>query len=142
MRCGHSLPELIVAVALLGAGLAAVTSPAVLGARLLAEAVTRQQALEVAVDVLDSVAVSAVPMSGSQVDSVWDVRWHVEAAGAGLRVRVTVAERPAGPERARMEGPVLPRLPSVPDGPAMGVSTPVLQYPPARARSAGPGGPS
>jgi type II secretory pathway pseudopilin PulG len=95
-RRGHSLPELIVALTLLGATLAGVASTAVLGSRWTTDAVMRQRALTLAESVLDSLVGSpGMPGSGEVTDLAppWVVQWAVEPltdTGAA-RVRVTVA---------------------------------------------------
>lgn len=120
-RSGHSLPELIVALALLGATLAAVASSAVLGARWTHEAAARQGALAVAEAVLDSLnALADPPGSGDRELSVppWVVEWVVAPGDAsrGLGVRVHARPGPGATSPARplaeAYGLWLPPLPS------------------------------
>lgn len=116
-RPGHSLPELMVAVAFLGVAMGGVAASTLLGARWAADALLRQEALRVAAATLDSVAAAAEPASGARGSARWRIRWHV-GSGDG-RVTVTV-ESPDGSPLARLEGRRVPALPTLPDPPLPG----------------------
>jgi Tfp pilus assembly protein PilV len=105
-RSGHSLPELIVALTLLGATVAAVASSAVMGGRWTHEGVTRQGALAVAEAVLDSLtALAQPPASGDRdlSDPPWMVKWVVAPGPAShqLQVRVDAHAVPGAAARTR-----------------------------------------
>jgi hypothetical protein len=121
-RAGHSLPELIVALTLLGATLAAASATALLGARWTHEAVLRQRALGVAEATLDSLSVlDWQPAAGERdlPDLAARVEWSVEGlvAGGGATVRVTVqavgGTQGGGSPIAELRGLWIPPLPEL-----------------------------
>lgn len=94
-RRGHSLPELLVALTVLGTTLAGVATAALTGSRWTRDAALRQQALAVAEAALDSLLqLTAPPGSGREPIGAagLTIAWESEPlAGEGLpRVLVTV----------------------------------------------------
>lgn len=109
-RHGHSLPELIVAVTLLGAAAGAVAASALLAARLTARAGARQEALALAAPVLDSL-LGGGPAPGSRPAGAFELRW--ETAGEPPEVVLT-ARLAAGDTLVVLRSawiPLPPRLP-------------------------------
>lgn len=124
LRQGHSLPELIVAVTVLGIGLGGVAASSLIGARWVAEAIGRQEAVRAAAELLDSLAVTAEPGSGAVDRGHLRLEWTVE--GEDGAVRVTARTSTAGPG-VELEGrtvPPVPILPDVPESVAPAVSPP------------------
>lgn len=111
-RRGHSLPELVVAVTFLATTMVAVGGTMVLGGRGTARAVARQEAVRLAVTVLDSVAAHGVG-SGERVANGLRARWSPGARGTDIRV--VVLRESGGPVLATLEGPSVPEIPVLPD---------------------------
>lgn len=114
-RRGHSLPELIVAIALLGTAVAAVGASSVVGARWAAEGFARQEAVRAGMAVLDSLAAVASPSAGSRVGERLTVRWRVEPMAGGAVIRATVLTVDGGRVLASLIGPVVPAIAIHPD---------------------------
>ncbi len=130
VRPGHSLAELIVALALLGTMLAALTASALLATGWTTSSVLRQQASSMASTVLDSlVALPVEPVAGGLQagQPAWLIEWDVvpdpvvagdpapgQAAGYSRAVGLRVTSRPLGFDvaLAELEGlwiaPLLP----------------------------------
>jgi type II secretory pathway pseudopilin PulG len=106
-RSGHSLPELLVALAFLGATLAGLASASLLGARWGRDAVLVQQAVARAGAVLDSLLLSThEPVPGSdEANPSWGAtEWTILPLGpASARIQVTVTP-PAAAAPVRLEG--------------------------------------
>lgn len=116
VRPGHSLPELIVALTLMGATLAGAASTALLGSRWTADAVARQRALGFGEATLDSLARHAeMPGPGEVVDAGtgWVVAWAVDRLDGAdaARLRVTVMAGPAGQPLAELVRVWIPPVP-------------------------------
>lgn len=100
-RGGHSLPELLVAVTLLGTTIGAIATAGIHAFRTTMDAVQGQEALSLAALCLDSLLLSPDPRSGERVAGAYALRWIVEPDGAGRSVRVrAVARRQGGAARA------------------------------------------
>lgn len=111
---GHSLPELVVAMVFLGATIPAVGATAALAARWTADAVTRQEALRLAAQTLDSVAAAAAPVAGAGVVGGLSVRWWPDEAGDPGRINVELTDR-YGALLVTLTGLHHPALPVLPD---------------------------
>jgi hypothetical protein len=114
-RPGRSLPELIVALALLGGTLAAVASAAVLGTRWTTEAIRLQRAVVLADHALDSLQRSPVAPRAGELDHPElgvVVGWEAAVHSAG---DVLVSVRAAGDGRVLFElaGVWIPPIPVV-----------------------------
>ena len=119
-RAGHSLPELIVAVAFLATTVTAVGGMAVLGARWTAEAVLRQEAVRAAGAVLDSVMVAGVSGPGERTHGALTLRWTLD----GQRVTVTATEPGRETPLARLSGRPVPAIDVLPDSGTLGPAPP------------------
>jgi Tfp pilus assembly protein PilV len=106
-RSGHSLPELLVALAFLGATLAGLASASLLGARWGRDAVLVQQAVARAAAVLDSLVLSPhEPVPGTdEANPAWGAtEWTILPLGpTSVRIQVTVTP-PAAAAPVRLEG--------------------------------------
>lgn len=89
---GHSLPELIVAIAFLGIGLGGVGASSVLGARWTGEALRRQEAVRTAVAVLDSLVAAPSPASGTREAGRLRLSWVVREGSGPVSVLVETLE--------------------------------------------------
>jgi len=110
-RAGHSLPELIVATTFLAATLVAVGGSALLGARWTDRAATRQRALWLAEQVLDSLA--TLPGAGPGHADVEGLRLTWTDTGDGHRVEVRTTGD--GPLLVILEAARVPEVPVLPD---------------------------
>jgi prepilin-type N-terminal cleavage/methylation domain-containing protein len=128
-RAGHSLPELIVALALLGVTLGAVASSAVMGSRWTHDSVARQRALALAEATLDSLAAFARPPASGErklPDPPWVVEWAVAPGererGLQVRVGTRAGDETRAPTRilAEVHGLWLPPLPAPLPSPGTG----------------------
>lgn len=112
-RPGHSLPELIVAVTLLGAALGAVSAMAVLATGWTSGAVLQQEGVRQTAAVLDSLLTAPLVEDGERRRAGVAVRWTARGAGSGLELAVT-ATGPDGRALARLEAPWFPPQPILP----------------------------
>lgn len=118
-RRGHSLPELIVALTLLGVALAGTAGAAVMGSRWTTEGAVRQGALSVAQTVVDSLTrLPDAPTAGADVwaGSGGVIQWDVETAQvpAAAWVRVRVMTRAGDRSLAELHGLWVPPIPTLP----------------------------
>jgi hypothetical protein len=126
LRAGHSLPELVVAVAFLGATVGVVGASSVLGARQVALAALRHEAIRAASTALDSVAAAPAPAAGGRATARLLIRWTPVARLGGPGLSVTVVSRADGRPLATLVGAVppsvdtLPRVGAGPSGPGSG----------------------
>ena len=102
-RRGHSLAELIVTLAFLGATLGAVAAAALAATRGTAAAVERQRGLASAAAVLDSLLSQVDPATGEKEAGGFVLRWTVTGAGRGRAIRVVTLD-PARAEIAILDG--------------------------------------
>jgi prepilin-type N-terminal cleavage/methylation domain-containing protein len=115
-RRGHSLPELIVALTLLGVALAGTAGAAFMGSRWTTDGAARQEALSVAQAVADSLTgLPAAPGPGTVVwdGSGWIIQWDVEgvAAPEAAWVRVRVMTRAGDRSLAQLHALWVPPIP-------------------------------
>lgn len=117
-RAGHSLAELMAAVAVLGVGLAAAGSMALMGGRRTADALARQEGTALAERYLDSLlayGTSGPPTVGVAVRGPWAVRWTVGTPDSADVRWVDVAVTWPGADRAvRLQGATAPTPPPFP----------------------------
>ena len=114
-RHGHSLVELIVTLAFLGATLGAVAAASLAASRGTAEAVRRQEGLSSAAAILDSLLAHAGPVDGEQHAAGMVIAWTLTGGGPGRAVRVVVRDRTAA-EVAALDGFWAPLPPILPAG--------------------------
>lgn len=112
-RAGHSLPELIVAVTLLGVSLAAAGAAAAMGAGRTRDAALRQEAVRQTAAVLDSLLAAPVLVAGERDLPAFHIVWTVAADDGPVRVEVT-ATRSDGRSLVRLGGPWFPPEPALP----------------------------
>lgn len=84
-RGGHSLVEVVVALMLLGAGLAAVSATSVVSTRRTREAVLRQERHAALTALLDSLVADSDPRSGRRSTPWGAAEWEVTGPGDGPR---------------------------------------------------------
>lgn len=115
-RPGHSLVELIVALTLLGASLAAISATTLLSVRRTRDAVHLQEATGLATALMDSLLAEPEPRSGIRRGPWGSIVWEVEGAATGrvVRMRVVAAD---GRTTAELRGLWIPAAPAAP-GPA------------------------
>jgi Tfp pilus assembly protein PilV len=103
-RSGHSLPELVVALAFLGASLTAMASASVLASRWTGDAVGRQRVLVVAEAILDSlITLPEPPLDGSTALDLETIAWVVDSVGLSGARMVEVTALGAGHRQARVQ---------------------------------------
>lgn len=112
-RPGHSLPELMVTVTLLGVTLGGVAASSIVGARRATDAVRRQEAARLAESVLDSLVMAPATADGARRDGSWRIRWTV---GPGAVIEVAVESAVDGLVVA-LSGRAIPNVPPLPDPP-------------------------
>lgn len=114
-RRGHSLAELVVAMAILGASLAGMAAVPVVGSRRAGEAVLLQRAVTLAGEVLDSLAaLGDAPTSGRRDPAAPGLvaEWEVRARAAGSStVLVRVHRATAADTIATLDGLWIPAPP-------------------------------
>jgi Tfp pilus assembly protein PilV len=113
VRPGHSLPELVVALAFLGASLTAMASASVLASRWTGDAVGKQRVLAVAEAVLDSLlSLPEPPGDGSLAVGPGTIEWAIDSVGfQGARlVGVTATGAGQGPVPIQLRGLWIPPL--------------------------------
>lgn len=117
-RPGHSLPELIVAVAFLGASLGAVGATAAAAAGRTRDAVLKQEAVRQTGTILDSLLAAPQLENGERQLTGVAIHWKVLESVATPRVEV-VATGPRGRELVRIEARWFPAEKPLPfeDGP-------------------------
>lgn len=114
-RPGHSLAELLVALTLLGVGLAATGAAMLAAYRHTGKIMMRERALVCAAALLDSLVAVEEPADGGRQEAGLELRWHVEA---GPEERLVTAEcGPAGGEVVRVQGMHLGPVAVIPLGP-------------------------
>jgi Tfp pilus assembly protein PilV len=112
-RPGHSLPELLVTLAFLGASLTAMASASVLASRWTGDAVARQWVVAVAEAVLDSLtSLPEPPMDGSMAVDQGTIEWSIDPVGFGeaRSVEVTATGAGRGPAPLQLRGLWIPPL--------------------------------
>lgn len=112
-RRGHSLAELIVTLAFLGATLGAVAAGSLAATQGTARAVERQRGLSSAAVVLDSLLAHADPVDGEVHVAGSVLAWTVTPAGRGRVVRVVVRDAGAA-ALATLDGFWIPLPPVLP----------------------------
>lgn len=96
-RAGHSLAELIVAMAVLGVGLVSVSAASVFAMRRTNDALLRERAVVLAAATLDSLALLAAPADGTLQESGIRIQWVVEEVMGRGGIRLSVS--PEGSRR-------------------------------------------
>lgn len=114
-RRGHSLVELIVTLAFLGATLGAVAAATVAATRGTVTSAHTQQALSAAAATLDSLLAHPDPSDGEQRARGRVLTWTLVAAGRGRAVRI-VARDAGDREVAALDGFWAPLPPVLPQG--------------------------
>ena len=116
-RTGHSLVELIVAMTVLGVGLASTGAASVYALRQSSDALLKERAVAVGVATLDSLTLSPAPADGAVRRPDLDVRWVVQAAPRGGTITLQVS--PAGAPRwvRQFRARYLAPVPALPPGP-------------------------
>jgi prepilin-type N-terminal cleavage/methylation domain-containing protein len=97
-RPGHSLPELLVALVILGAAMAGISSTTMLANRWTGDAVLRQRAVAAAVAVLDSLSsLPDPPVAGSRAIPAASLllEWDGESGAETSAVTIHVSVRSA-----------------------------------------------
>lgn len=112
-RAGHSLPELIVAVTLLGVCLGAAGATAVLGSGRTGAGVLRQEAVRGAAMVLDSLLAADLVLPGGRRWGRVNLAWALSPPVEAPRVEV-VATGPADEPLAQLSAPWFPPAPLIP----------------------------
>lgn len=92
-RLGCSVPELLVAITVLGVGVLGAAGTAALAARILREAAARERAVAAGALVMDSLLEAAVLEPGERDVDQARVRWSVHVAGAATRIDMVVEYR-------------------------------------------------
>ena len=114
-RPGHSLPELLVTLAFLGATLGAVAAGGVAASRVTRDAVRRQEALALAAATVDSLVAAPDPVDDSVRSGPWLIEWRVLPDSSGRVLRVLVRD-PQTRLRLRLDGFWAPPTPILPGG--------------------------
>lgn len=93
---GHSLPELLVALALLAASLGSVGAAGLVGSQRTARSSRATEAVLTAVAILDSVMVNSgsPPPSGSAARGRWRVEWAPSGEGVEAAIVAIGEDRP------------------------------------------------
>jgi hypothetical protein len=117
-RPGHSLPELIVAIAFLGTTLGVVGSTAVLGARQVAGAALLHEAVREAAAALDSLAAVPAPEAGGRTTQRLRILWEPGSEAGHPRIRVTVLPRSGDGVLAMRVGAPVPAVDTLPSAAA------------------------
>lgn len=112
-RAGHSLPELIVAVTLLGVCLGAAGATAVLGSGRTGAGVLRQEAVRGAAMVLDSLLTADPVLPGERRWGRVHLVWSLSPAIGAPSVEV-IATGPADEPLVRLSAPWFPPPPRIP----------------------------
>lgn len=112
-RAGHSLPELIVAVSLLGVCLGAAGATAVLGSGRTGAGVLRQEAVRGAAAVLDSLLAADLVRPGERRWGRVRLAWELTHRAEAPHVQV-IATGPADEPLAQLSAPWFPPPPLIP----------------------------
>jgi len=89
-RHGFSLPELVVAMTVLGVGVLGAAATAALAARLLREAAARETAVAAAALVMDSLLEASSLEPGERDVDRARIRWRIHGSGEAARIDMTV----------------------------------------------------
>ncbi|MEJ2186216.1 MAG: hypothetical protein P8Z36_09800 [Gemmatimonadota bacterium] len=113
-RPGHSLAELIVAMAVLGVGLASVSAASVFAVRRTNDALLRERAVVLAAATLDSLTALAAPDDGTLQVADIRIQWVVQKTADRGDIRLSAS--PAGSRRwtERFRARFLAPMPALP----------------------------